>query len=743
MWPTSPNKRTSPTSHNHPPSQRQRVAGPPPPSGTSSANPIYLSSSDEDDGGADYDDDSFLVGDDIDIQYLATPNSGPTHAGQSADEDEEDDGEYDFDDDDADGFNAFGDTDSDHLEPPVAIIGQGGLDDDIHAALAMLENTGVEIHQSDSNVVINISILHLSPLARAACGITRPAPTMTITLDLERGYRRTCPIPVISVRHGEVEAGGIATSTLRSTPGFPMGLQLCQTALNFFSMRWQHRGENFLSDLCLTLKDRLYNAGNYCMMCDAAFTHPGVKPTICGKQLCAYQLETLGLGADLSLFDVDPAVADLLVTFATAACVDIARQQVSPVAMPVDHNDTPFTPASMVQVLNSIPPAETVNKAGESRKALLDEADTSAARVAAWLFATNRAHIVSVRPEDHIEVMKTPHQFHIHTSTRQHAEKFAKLRAEHGSFFAFHGSGLSNWHNILRQNLKVASKTPMMSTGAAYGEGIYMGAGSATSANYMRSAGKGWVHSDFGPFPVCLALVEVANSSRIHWHLQNQIVVANDESCVMLHHLFIYASHSAIPHVLAKDVVKVKFKNTTTIAYGSSYEEVEKEGKLLVTSDEYFWDIEEVVGMIQAKHGLFINAYNQLPFAPVDVKAIVNHPSGYGRVLEQLEASNAALRNTIPSYVYGRLRQVGEICIRDNTEDFASAHRAIADLHSWLKTLPANVSDALARAPFEAVDSHTRQAFRDTVAHSVELVVSGGECVHRFGDFLKQVAGGR
>ncbi|WOO81842.1 Poly [ADP-ribose] polymerase 8 [Vanrija pseudolonga] len=698
MWPSSPNKRVSPTSHNHPPSQRQRVVAPPQ-AGSSSATAINLASSDEENEEVEYDED-FFIGDDDDeeednsVQYLATPNSGPTHAAQSADENDQSDDEYDFDDDNADGFSqhSFGDADGGHLEAPLAIVGQGGLDDDIHAAQAMLENTG------------------------------------------------QC---LISVRHGEVEAGGISTSTLRSTPGFPMGLQLCQTALNFFSARWHNRGESFLSDLCLTLKDRLYNSGNYCMMCDAEFTHPGVKPTICGKQLCAYQLETLGLGADLSLFDVDPAVADLLVTFATAACVDTARQQVSPVPMPVDHDDTPFTPASIVKVLNSIPAAETLNQAGEGRKALLDEAAPSAARVAAWLFATNRAHIVSVEPEHHIEVMKTPHQFHIHTSTRQHAEKFAKLRAEHGSFFAFHGSGLSNWHNILRQNLKVASKTPMMSTGAAYGEGIYMAAGSSTSAGYMRSAGRGWIHSDFGPMPVCLALVEVANSSRVHWHLQNQIVVANDESCVVLHHLFIYNSHSAIPHVLAKDVVKVRFKNTTTIAYGSSYEEVEREGKLLITSDEYFWDIEEVVGMIQAKHGLFINPYNQVPFAPADVKAIVNHPSGHGRVLEQIEVANAALRNTIPSYVYGRLRMVGEVCIRDTTDDFASAHRVIADLHEWLQTLPANVKDALARAPFEAVDSHTRQPFRDTVAHSVELVVSGGECVHRFGDFLKQVAAGR
>ncbi|TXT06009.1 hypothetical protein VHUM_03770 [Vanrija humicola] len=604
----------------------------------------------------------------------------------------------------------------------------------------MLEDAAVWIHQAASNVVINISVVDLAPLARAACGLTREAPTITVTLDFERGYRRTCPIPAISVRHGDVDDGGIATSTQRATPGFPMGLQLCQTAINFLAKRWTNRGETFLSDLCLTLKDRLYNAGNYCMMCDDEFKFPGVKPTVCDKQLCSYQLETLGLGADLSLFDVDPAVTDLLITFAASACLDLHRQRVSPVAMPVHADDTPFTPAELAMVLSAIPTVESLHHAGESRKLMLDEADAQAARVAAWVFATNRAHIATVSPEDHMEVMKTPHQFHIHTSTRQHAEKFARLKAEHGSFFAFHGSGLSNWHNILRQNLKVASNTPLMSAGAAYGEGIYMAAASSMSASYLRTSGKGWDRSDFGPMPVCLALVEVANSSRVHWHAQNQIVVANDESCVMLHHLFIYASSSGIPHVFAKDVAKFKFKNTTTIAYGSTYEEVKRAGKLLVTSDEYFWDIEEVVDMIQAKHGLFINGYNQLPFAPADVQAIMNHASGYGKVLRQLESANAALRQTIPDYVYGRLRHVGITCLQDLTSDFATAHQAIAELHSWLQGLPAPVKDALARVPFEAYDSHTHQSFRDTVAHAVELVVSGGECVHRFGDFMKQVA---
>jgi hypothetical protein len=43
--------------------------------------------------------------------------------------------------------------------------------------------------------------------------------------------------------------------------------------------------------------------------------------------------------------------------------------------------------------------------------------------------------------------------------------RFEDLSQRHGSFFAFHGSSMSNWHNIIRENLKNASNTPLLSAG--------------------------------------------------------------------------------------------------------------------------------------------------------------------------------------------------------------------------------------------------------------------------------------
>lgn len=50
--------------------------------------------------------------------------------------------------------------------------------------------------------------------------------------------------------------------------------------------------------------------------------------------------------------------------------------------------------------------------------------------------------------------------------------QFKELRKQHGSYFAFHGSGIENWHSILRRGLLNCSGTKLQTTGAAYGPGV-------------------------------------------------------------------------------------------------------------------------------------------------------------------------------------------------------------------------------------------------------------------------------
>ena len=52
--------------------------------------------------------------------------------------------------------------------------------------------------------------------------------------------------------------------------------------------------------------------------------------------------------------------------------------------------------------------------------------------------------------------------------------EFKNLSNQYGYKSLFHGSNVSNWHNIIRMGLKNYSGTSKQVNGAAFGKGIYL-----------------------------------------------------------------------------------------------------------------------------------------------------------------------------------------------------------------------------------------------------------------------------
>jgi poly [ADP-ribose] polymerase 6/8 len=119
--------------------------------------------------------------------------------------------------------------------------------------------------------------------------------------------------------------------------------------------------------------------------------------------------------------------------------------------------------------------------------------------------------------------MGTPYQYVLVSDNPQREARFRKKRAENakkkggrGSFYAFHGSAIGNWHSIFRGGLRNYSNTDKMSCGAAYGPGIYMASNASTSFGYM-AAGAGWdksmmIKSGTASTIACIALCEGTHS---------------------------------------------------------------------------------------------------------------------------------------------------------------------------------------------------------------------------------------
>ncbi|KZO91180.1 hypothetical protein CALVIDRAFT_602424 [Calocera viscosa TUFC12733] len=695
-----------------------------------------MSDTDDCDYDEDYDMEAYEHDDD-DSPLTTDPED--SKAVKHGDEDQ-DDGE-----EDADGGDMTWDDDD-----LTALVASTYALDEVTQEMVQEAVALAQTHLADPDVIqltplgpkFTLSVVDMHPATRQACGLTQADP-LFLLLNVTNGYKRNSPHARITVSHGV--DGQPSTSSERPNPRFSIGIQLVSSVQKFIQERWSRKDETFLVDLYTLAVERLTNCGNVCMLCDRQLPFPGLKPTICEDKLCSYQLEKLGIGAGLGLIDTDIAVADFLICACLAAASSGSRIPFALPSMPTAEGmDDTILPGRIVKALSVTPVLVELPKDDDARSNALKELDPLLETIIRWIFATNRAHVVSMPEDEQFTEMTTGHQFRISTSTRAHASAFESMKQRHGSFFAWHGSSAANWHNILRNNLKNASNTPMMSAGAAYGPGIYLAKNSSTSMSYSGGFGHGGVagqsrfwNSQFESNLRILALCEVANSPQVQIHHTSGIITCSEETCVTLRYLFLYTTQ-AMPAIDAEKLTPKLYRNETTIVGMVPISEVDPK-YLLVTSDNYAWDIQELVLLIESKHGVFTNGYTRLGFNAQDVKAIITHPSGEGLRLSKLESDNAALRKKIPAYIFTKLHAVGRICVAQVGEDYSQSTEAIVELKSYLEHMPPEIKDALEKAPFEVTDTHSRLPFRDTIMHELELVTSAGDCIHRFGDFLMQV----
>lgn len=169
--------------------------------------------------------------------------------------------------------------------------------------------------------------------------------------------------------------------------------------------------------------------------------------------------------------------------------------------------------------------------------------------VARFILMTNRLSLSELGPAD--EVLKpaddekglTLYQFVVLHDTPEKEAYFSQQREAQGSFFAFHGSGAENWYSILRNGLRSMSNTTYMSTGAAYGEGIYLATELGTSMMYARGVGSSWPNGRLKSGFQCVAICEVINNSqRPNAGSRNNILVVprEKEQDVSIRYLLVF-----------------------------------------------------------------------------------------------------------------------------------------------------------------------------------------------------------
>ena len=345
---------------------------------------------------------------------------------------------------------------------------------------------------------------------------------------------------------------------------------------NESNLRFKCKYENFFEDGCTNiingmmryLKYRMLIITKNCMICDKRLGFDGVKTAVCDAPTCSFALEQFGIGCNpLTELQRSGELVDIMLSLSSAAiigsasgnrdsfnpfcdCIDVAGPEPSlPTTFRKDKDTKDF--ALLKQVFEKMPNVNDMAacKTNNDLKKKLDEIHHLTYPLLQWILSSNRSHLMKIKNKHHLKGLGD-YQYLLCASTPEKEERFRarreamkKLDGGTGSFWAWHGSALANWHAILRLGLKNYSNTSMMSAGAAYGPGIYLAKSIGTSVSYMREPVKGWHNSNITKGFNAIALCEVVDERKVKntkCHDHGGVYVVEDEDLVCTRFFFIF-----------------------------------------------------------------------------------------------------------------------------------------------------------------------------------------------------------
>lgn len=210
------------------------------------------------------------------------------------------------------------------------------------------------------------------------------------------------------------------------------------------------------------IKNTIKNLNKKCLICDKDTEYYNYKPDICKSILCYHGYNELNLCSSIREEILrDKQVCDLLISLFVSAC---ASQH------PI--YNLKISKETAINIINCCPPVNKLYRIAEYTKTekcfkkLIDKYHSELYNLIKYIIDSCPLYIESIGK----------FEFKIITSTEKE-EKFKNLyeKQEYKKILTgYHGSSISNWHNIIRMGLKNYSGTKHQKNGAAFGNGIYL-----------------------------------------------------------------------------------------------------------------------------------------------------------------------------------------------------------------------------------------------------------------------------
>ncbi|KJR82201.1 uncharacterized protein SPSK_03271 [Sporothrix schenckii 1099-18] len=159
---------------------------------------------------------------------------------------------------------------------------------------------------------------------------------------------------------------------------------------------------------------------------------------------------------------------------------------------------------------------------------------------------------------------------------------------------------------------------------------------------------------------------------------------------------------------------------------------------LLVTSDNYAWDMSELADALAVNSGVMRNPITRDMFSEEDVRQILNHP--LGERLRPMALEQSELKRGVRSTTIDRMAHLSKVMLEDQSAHATPTIEAIDIFMAYFHTLPDAEKRTLKSLKVPAKDSHTGQAYDSAILEAIQDAKANRVCYHKVGDFLSQAA---
>ena len=279
------------------------------------------------------------------------------------------------------------------------------------------------------------------------------------------------------------------------------------SANQFINKSWENeiKNWNIIIQIVHYFEQSILETNEKCIICNNDLKVKSLKPYICDETLCTTIMDMYGFSFSLlEELKKNKEISSILITLLFYAVKSNRIELCFPENVSSQDGRLKFCTINsegiqeknvylLKSVVQLIPTIEYMIVLSENKDTILqnelNKIHPLIYPLLKWTFISFRGHLRKLSFEDKLIKHKEGIQeFVLQSGPVDINKQFEKLRNKYGSFWAWHGSSIANWHSILRNGLQVLSNTKYMTTGAVYGEGIYHSLDFSLSINYSIGA---------------------------------------------------------------------------------------------------------------------------------------------------------------------------------------------------------------------------------------------------------------